>query len=54
MSGHSKNQNLMEKEGSIIKELFMMAIGCKGRDKAKVNNILYNLTIVFKVSIPMV
>lgn len=54
MSDHSKNQNLMEKAGSIIKELFMMEIGCKGKDKAKVNNTLYNLTIVFKVSIQMV
>jgi len=54
MSDHSRNQNLMEKEGSIIKELFTMAIGCKGKDKAKVNNTLYNLNIVFKVSIPMV
>lgn len=54
MSDHSKNQNLMEKAGSIIKELFMMVIGCKGKGKAKVNNTLYNLTIAFKVSTQMV
>ena len=54
MSVNSRNQNLVEKEESFIKELFMMAIGYRVNDKAKENSTLCNLTIVSKGSIQMV